>query len=307
MPDVVTPSAFSPKAAVAPVAKPVTPVTPTAPVAEAKPVDAPEVVKLREELAMAKRHGDLTAARQKQAFAKEKEGLGPKLTRLGELEKLQSQAKINKSAYLKSLYGDDWYDQIIQEKLNGGAPTGEVVASEVARVREEMKAEFDRRDSESKAAVEESRKAAETEARNGLSLSAQSFWEASGKDYPAIKADPAYFASVAAKHIEDEYNRTSTRDENGKLLRPGKVLTMKEVAEKWEESVVSHSAEVVAAQKYADRFKPKPPQSVAPAERRTLSNALTGSTPGQRPPPATVEEKRARAEAAYLAARKPQP
>ncbi len=317
-PDIVTPSAFSPAAAkaAAPVAK-VSPATaqsastaaPSAAPAPAKveaPVDSHEVQKLKSDLAWSKRQADLIASRQKAQFQKEREGLSSKLSRLSELEKREAQAKINKSGYLESLYGKDWYDQIIQEKLNGGAPTADVVKSEMDKLREEFeatrKADRDEMTKREAARHEQEMVAARRQAVGEVAR----FWSEKSDDYPLVEGQgtPAQIASVIAAEIEKRWRESIQRDDDGRIVVDGVAPSVQTIANEWETNLSK------PYEKYAEKLKKSaapvvpPSTSAAQQPRRTLSNDLTGTTPGQRLPPANNEEKRARAEAAYLAARK---
>lgn len=318
MPDTVTPSAFSPaaqpKAAVKPTSPTVTQtpapavVTPTAPPAKSAEAQAYET-KLQDE----RRRADIRLQRQKVALTAEtkkereaRDALGPKLSRLAELEKLDAQAKMNPEAFLKAKFGDDWYDHVVKTKLNGGVPTADVLASEIAKVEERVEAKWKAREEELAKTQAAARDQSIAAARRGLQSEAATFWKTAATEFPVLEGlgDAARVASLLAERIEVNYNSTIERDEEGQIVRDGQILTLKQAAEALENQILALSERAVAAPKYAERFKPKVTPNVEQPSR-TLSNALTGSTPGQRPPPANSEEKRARATAAYLAARKP--
>ncbi len=303
--DIVTPSAFSPAAAktvtpAAPVKAPVAPVVATPP---ATPVESPEVLKLRADLIHAKRLNDAIAKKQRDGFAKEKEGFGPKLTRLGELEKLHAQAKLNPEAFLKGVYGDDWYDRVVQTKVNGGAPTAGVLADEIAKMEEKFEAKLKARDEESAKQSEAQKAQGLVDARRQVANMAGQFWTAKGSEFPLIEAlgTSEQIAQALADRVESHYLSTVKRDESGRIVVDGEVLPVQTIAAQW------HSHLAKAHEKYAELQKKVAPPSIHDQpSRSTLSNELTGTTPGPRQPATSIEEKRARAEAAYLAARKPQ-
>ena len=306
MADIVTPSAFSPAAQ--PKAAESKPVEPVAPVKAAPPAEPPEVAKLKSDLAWAKRQADIIANKQKAQFAKEKEGFGAKLSRLAELEKQEANFKLNKSSYLKAKLGDDWYDQIVNEKINGGAPTADIVQAELAKMREE----FDAARKADKEAIEKERQEANSaalhDARRQVVAESSRFWTAKGSEYPLIDGlgTPQQIGGELAARIERAYMASIEKDENGRVVVDGTAPSVHKIAEDWEGELVKLAERAASHAKYAARFgKVAPPlKSEAQPQRRTLSNDLTTSTPGQRPPPANQDEKRARAEAAYLAARK---
>lgn len=245
----------------------------------------------------------------------EKKTWGEKLSRLDSLEKMHREAKINPEGFLKSVYGDSWYDTVVAAKLNGGVPTADVLASEIARAKEEIRSEFTAKDAEREKASAEAARQAEADARQQLHSEMREFLKASGKDYPAFRAigSEEHVATLLARRIESEYKRTERRDEtSGKLLMPGKILTTKEAADLLESDLLALAEETAAHEKYQpklrEKLQPKQPppggssQRPDPQQRRTLSNDLTGSTPG-RAPAMTDAERRERALAAINAAR----
>lgn len=250
-------------------------------------------------------------------FANEKKGIGAKLSEYEQLKKLQSQAKMNKAAFLKATFGDDWYDQIVAERVSGGAPTADTVALEVEKVREEFakKLEEQRADYE-KQQRETQRRQIETELRT-FNLQAVEFAKASAKDYPIFETlgNDEQVASAIVQRIRAEHDKTIKRDEEtGAVLVAGKVLSMKEAAELIESDLIAIAEKAAGAEKYRARLTEKfKPATVSPVggpqlrrtetvERRTLSNDLTATTAG-RQPATTDEERRQRAIAAYSAVR----
>lgn len=303
-PGAVTPKAVAPAAPAPPAAPP-----------SAPPAKSPEVVAFEKQLADERKVRDVMMAKQKAALEggmkKEREGLGQKMNRLGELEKMHAQAKLNPEAFLKGVYGDDWYDRVIAAKLNGGVPTAGVLADEIAKVEERVEAKWKARDEEAKQAADAQRQQSQANARRELQSEAAQFWKASATDFPVLEGlgDAGRVSALLAERIESHYHSTVERDEAGQLVRNGQILSMKQAAEALETQILGLAEKAVAAPKYADRFKPK--VAVAPAvrphaeqPRRTLSNDLTGSTPA-RSAPANESEKRARAIAAFESIRKP--
>jgi hypothetical protein len=302
--------------------KPVVTVKPTTPAA-APPAEHPELVQARAlkaeadaKLAAAEKRARTYAAEVRKG-ADEKKGLGAKLSKLAEMEKRESQAKLNKSAYLKSLYGEDWYDQIIQEKMNGGAPSADTIALEVDKVREEFSKKFEAQAAE---AQKQQAEAQQRQVQNELRIftdSAIEFAKIGLKDYPILEAygTEAQIGNAIVQRIRAEHDRTIKRDQDtGEILERGKILSLKEAADLIENELVGIAERAAANDKYRGRLTEKmKPASTIPGssqlrrtdspERRTLSNDLTATTPGRKPA-ASEDERMARAVAAYNANRR---
>lgn len=288
---------------------PVQPTTP-APAATAAPDPVAEAKKYRDEGQAAWEAAEKKArvnANESRKFASDKTGLGAKLTEYEQLkkyradqERLDSQAKLNKAAFLESKFGKDWYDQIVQERINGGAPTADTVALEVAKVEERFKGELDKRD---QAAAAERAQAEQRSIENELQqfrAEATGFAKANATEYPIFKrlGDEAAIGAQLDAWIRGEHSRT------------GKVLTFKEAADALESNMLAIAEEALGAEKYrsklTEKLKPAntsavgggPQQRSTEAERRTLSNNLTATTPGQKRPYRTDEQRRADAIAA---------
>lgn len=261
-------------------------------------------------------------AAEQRKFADEKKGIGAKLSEYEQLkkwkadqERVEQQAKLNKSAFLKAKFGEDWYEQIMAEKTNGGAPTADTVALEVARVREEMEQRFEAYKAEQEKASKEAQTRHVQAELKAFTDSARDFAKANVKDYPIFErlGGEQQVAQAIVSRIRAEHDRTSGRDEDGNHV-PGKVLTFKEAADALESDMIAIAES--AHDKYKTRLTEKfKPATVAPAvnggpqlrrtevPRRTLSNDLGASTPG-RQPPKSDDERRQRAIDAYNAARK---
>ena len=306
----ITPTAVKPTVAA---------VTPT-PVA---PAESPEMVQARKmiadadaKLAAAEKVRRVHAAETRK-FADEKKGIGAKLSEYDAMKKREGQAKLNKAAYLEQLYGKDWYDQIIQERLNGGAPTADTVALEVEKVREEFAKKFEEHKSEqTKAQQAQHQQQIQAELR-AFNNQATEFAKANAKDYPIFErlGGEGQVGLALVQRIRAEHDRTIQRDESGAVTSPGKVLTLKEAADAIEADLIAIAETAFGHEKYkpklTEKMKPAPIVSAVTGgpqlrrtevERRTLSNDLTATTPG-RQPARTDDERRERAIAAYATAR----
>lgn len=303
-----TPAAVKPTA-------PVAPTVPVGPTPEQIKADLAKLEAARQDIQRKERQHVLERRKFSTEREAEKKTWGEKLSRLEALEKAHAQAKINPEAFLREVYGDKWYDTVVAAKLNNGIPTADVLASEISKAEERIEKKFQEREAERAKADAEAIKQRGENARRQLNAEAADFWKANEKDYPIFKrlGDEAAVTKAISQRIESEYYRTEKRDEEtGELLVSGRVLTVKEAADAIESEMLAIAEEAIAHDKYKPKFQEKlAPQkqqqvvSGAPKlqrpenqQRRTLSNDLTGSTPG-RQPPASPEEKRQRAIARF--------
>lgn len=293
-----TPPPVTPKATTPPTTAPVEPKAPDYAAEKAKLDAAQRAIELKERAHVQK----------VRKHSEEQKSWGEKLSKLNQYEKTHAQAKLNPAAFLKEIYGDNWH-AIINETAVNGVPPANLIADEVARAEERMRGEFAKRDAEAKAAQDERMKAADQAARRRLHSDNLAFLKTSGKDYPVFAklGDEGRVATLLAQKIEAEYKRTESRDEDGVLLQPGRILTTKEAADLLESEILALAEEAAAHEKYQPKLReklqpPPPAPGGPPQQRRTLSNDLTGSTPPLSSPPASDAERRERALAARNAA-----
>ncbi len=260
-----------------------------------------------------------THAVEARKFAEDKKGIGAKLSEYETLKKqqaesarLDSQAKLNKAAFLKAKFGDDWYEQIVNEKLNGGAPTADTVGLEVERAKEELRKEFATENQKREEAAQQATAERTAAELRNFTSSAVEFAKVGVKDFPALEDEFGSAEEIGAalvRVIRSEHERTTQRDESGAIVRPGQVLSLKEAAEGVEKWLLSRSKKLLARDKYRAELtgEPKPantspvgggPQLRSTEERRTLSNGLSATSPGQKRTTRTDEERRAAAFAA---------
>jgi hypothetical protein len=189
----------------------------------------------------------------------------------------------------------------VSARLNNGAPTAGAVKTEIDKLRDEFEARLKAKDEDLEKKTAAQQQQSVEQARRQVQAEAAGFWESTGKEFPLLEGlgTPAQIAAELARRVEAAYHATTKRDESGRILVGGEILPLQKVAELWEGELVAVAEKAAASEKYAGRFKPK---DVGQPQGRTLSNDLTGTTPGQRQPPASDEERRARAVSAYLAA-----
>jgi hypothetical protein len=255
----------------------------------------------------------------------DRKATGERLSKLGELEKREQQAKLNPTAYLKSLYGDDWHQVVTDAKING-VPPAQLVEDALSKMREEFEAKLKARDDEGSKSLRAQQEQALEQARASIRLEAEDFYEALGKDYPILErlGDKAAVARAIAQRIESEFHASAKRNEGGAVIRQGKVMTSKEAAEAIEGEMLAVAEAALKAEKYKARFAPKPPdlsttkqaatvsstqqqsrqqQSNGQQPRKSLSNDITGSTKDETAHRLTPQERRQAALDAYNAER----
>lgn len=311
MADQVSPSQFAPKPNGAPTNGTPAPPTPAPdPISEAK--------KFRDEGAALRDAAEKRSrvhAIEARKFADEKKGIGAKLTehgqfqkRLAEIDKKIANAKLDPEPFLREYLGDDYYDRVISLKLNGGAPTAGTVTAAVEAVTEK----FEKRLADEREAMlrqqRESEDARVAEELKHYTSQAAEFAKLNAKEYPLVMRnfggnEQAVANSVMA-YIRSEFDKTQ------------KSPTFKEALEKFEEHYVGIAEAAAGVDKYKEKLTGKlKPANTSPvggvpqggsrsgSERRTVSNDLTATTPGQRRQPTNDDERRERAFAAYEAAR----
>lgn len=241
--------------------------------------------------------------------ATEKTGLGAKLSRLNELEQSHAEnekqkqlAKLNPKEYLRGIFGDDYFKIITDTEVNG-VPPAQLVAAEIQKVREEFKQVLEKQKEQARADATASEQRELEESRATVSRNCTSFYEKSAADYPVFKklGNVSQVGSMLGQRIEREF------------MQSGRMMTEKEAADGLENELLSLLEEAVTADKYKPRLqeKLKPAtvstssgsQGVPSSTRRTLSNNLTGSTPGKAPP-RTEAERLQRANEVFEAARR---
>lgn len=234
-------------------------------------------------------------------FSDEKKGIGAKLSEHSAFDAAFKAAnltaadlrnfKVNPEPVLKKVFGDGWYDRIVDMKLSGGAPTADAVAAEIARAKDEAVAEIrGEREREKTDREKQQREQAEA-ARVELTSDASAFLEKSWSEYPVFDGyQKPLVARAIAQYQEQEWHRI------------GKVLSTKEAADALEQAELARAERIAGIPKYqpklTEKLKPAntPPvvgsrSAGSPQERRTLSNDLTATTPQAKRAHRTDEER----------------
>lgn len=229
--------------------------------------------------------------------------------KLSEFEKTQKAALRNPAEFLKSIYGDGWYDRVVEAKVSGVAPA-ELMAQEMEKMEQRFEAKFAAKDAEAAKAREEATKAQEAQVMKSFMREVSDFTNANMKDYPVFErlGSAQVVAETIAARIRSEFERTTKKDEAGEVVQQGKVLTTREAADLIENELIELAKHALTAEKYKPKFAPAavdPKASKAGATlakaRKTLSNGLTASTETPKKPAVTDAERRKRAIEAFNA------
>jgi len=247
------------------------------------------------------------------ALKKAQAEVAEKTAKLVEAEKLSALAKRNPTGYLEKVYGDKYWDKLVEARVNGVAPA-DMMAEELEKLEAKFESRLQARDQEAKAAAERQQQQQVAHAKQQLLNEAANFVTQAGKDYPILSelGDSDAIARSIAQRVESEYFRTQVWQGN-QLVRDGRVLTNKEAAELIEGELVKIGIAAYGTDKYKAKFQLPLQSKTAPGNvalssekqqvekqqaRKTLSNNLTGSTQG-RNPPISAQERRERALARY--------
>lgn len=283
-----------------PTAPPPTPAEPPAPSEaptppEGNPAPAPTPPKPEEtkEEAQVSRGLNLLAKKEREnALARRKladewKKLEATRKELDEFRAAKESAKRNPEAYLRNVYGENWYDHLTQYRLNG-APPAEMVAAAV----DEKLAAFEKKQQEAEEARQnQARESQEQEYQRilgALHEEAKEFVAGNKDSYELIEL---YGSHALIPQTIDAIHR-----------RDGKVLSVKEAADLVEQYLEEQAKKAQAAKKFQPKAPP-PPQGAdkrnETPQRRTLSNDLTATTAGARPPPKNDAERLQRAKEAW--------
>ncbi len=294
--------------------------------AAAPPSATPDpTVQLREQLKKLEGERDLakreTVVGRRQWDA-EKKSFGEKLKLADEYARLKRDAGINPQAAARSLWGDKYLDLLNTVAANGGAPTAESVALEIERAEERAVQRLEARDAAAKKAQQEATQKAEIDDRNLMRGDAAVAYEALADEYPVFAelGDKSRVGQIVVSQMDSlTFNRyraalrSSDTETCATLMRSaldkleGQMLAIAERAAghdkyraKLSEKLTppktpGNTSPVVKSQPHASQQTQQPSQQ----GRRTLSNDLTGSTPGDAPKYRTDGERKAAALAKY--------
>lgn len=234
-------------------------------------------------------------------FADDKKGIGAKLSAYEKMSKALEASgltpedlmylKTNPDPALRKALGEDYYNKLVELRINGGALPAEVLPSLLERVKSDIRNEFEEKAAKEKTENERRANEAAQHARHQLTEEAGAFLEKSWSDYPIFEGNPKQgVARAIASYIENEFHRT------------GKVLTNKEAADAIEGAEIARAERLAGIEKYRAKLTEKLKPAIVPTtgaplnrrtevERRTLSNDLTATSQAQKRTQRTDEER----------------
>jgi hypothetical protein len=290
------PAAGEPTAPSAPEAKPADGKT-----ADAKPAARPESSAFA---SLAKKEGELFRQRadfkaQRERFEQERKTLEAKAQQAERWDKMLEAAKADPRAVLEAT--GLTYEQLTQAVLERGdvkAPAVEDAGAKALREVEAFKAEQAKAAEAAKKAEADRAEAERVATMEQFREDARSFVASNAEAFELTALRDA--GNLVAEVVETHYRNTSTF-KDGKLVRPGKMLALKEAAALVEAHFEEEAERMLKTRKIASRLAPKPAEPAPPAALavRSLTNELGASTPSGRPAPQTNDERRARALAAW--------
>lgn len=233
--------------------------------------------------AIAKKEKQISATARK--LSEERAQLQKDRAELEEFRKMRDGAKRNPDPFLKSVYGEKWYDALTEYKLADGRLTPELVA---ASVDEKFEAFRKEQEAERAKLAESSKAQAEQEYQEQLaqlSDSTKAHVEKNAAEYELINLYGSH--ALVPQLIEAEFERS------------GRVLSIQQACD----YVEAHLTEQVKKATAAKKFQATPgntaePKRNEPPQRRTLSNDLTASTASTQRQAVSDKERWERAKAA---------
>jgi hypothetical protein len=258
---------------------------------------------------------------QREREAKEK-SMGERLKKADAYDKLTSMADVDPESAAKHLWKDKWYDRLVEAKLNGGAPSGEVVAHKLADLEAKFEQRLTERETASKAAQDEAAQKANESVRSGIGRDAVMFHDAKLEEYPIFKqlGGNERVASLLMSRIEAnkpmlaKYRSALEYDD-----ADARVDILEWAAKGLESDALRLAESMVGVDKYKPRFADKlqpgkssgtvvkqsqQPSMSQPSPQqpgRALSNDMTAATPASRSGPRSDKEREAAAIEAYNA------
>lgn len=249
---------------------------PPPPVAEKKP-DAAEEAKAAAKLREARRaeQGALNKlkeakniqARLRQQFAEAQE-----------LKRRLAEAKANPEAHLRQLYGENWYEELTQYRLQGGTPPVAMAMQAVEQKIDGKLQEISRQVNETRSEIKAREDAEAERIERDFGNRAVEFVKSNAEKYEFTnlygQADqvPALIRLEWQKAVA-KYDEAVA---NGETPEEPQLMSYAEAADLVEKHFEDLVAKSAAAKKWQAR---QAAQAAAPATPRTLSNDLTASTP----------------------------
>lgn len=310
--------------------KPQTPTAPTTPPpASATPppdATAAELKQWQERAKKAESERDLAKREEvvnRRKWDSEKKTFGEKLKEADEYSQLKKHAGVNPAAVAKKLWGDQWYEKLTAINVNGGAPTADSIAFELEQREQKLRQEFADKEAEREKAAQAREQQALDARLRAFNAQAVEYAKDAVKEFEALEqlGTPESIGAALVAHVRHVHDSTIQRDpDTGAVVKPGRVVTLKEAAEAIENHLLGLAEKVAEKPKYQEKLRAKLTPAKTPAStspvvkssqassqgsqslsqpRRTLGNDLTGSTPPAPSKYRTEEQRTADALAAY--------
>lgn len=199
-------------------------------------------------------------------------------------------AKRHPEAHLKRIFGDEWYDTLTRYRLEG-VPTAELVAASVD----------DKLEAFQKRQEEERRKLIESERAESVLREQQAIAEFQSEisDFIATNVEKYELiglydqSALVYQVIEEHCAKTTKRDESGRVVKAGRILSVEQAADQVESYLEEQVRKAHKAKKFQAKATPQPKgdeERINDATQRTLSNQMTASTQTVAAPPRTEKE-----------------
>lgn len=230
------------------------------PARPAAPAEDPRFAALAaKESAIVKAQREIAA--QRDSFAKERQEYEA-------WKQQRTQATRNPEVLAKEVWGDNWYDKLTEFRLNGQQVTPDIIAQTVS----EQLSAFEKRQADARAAQEatqrEQAQAQAQQAYDNFKQETHAFVAGRGEEYELINLHGAH--NLVTRAIEQHFEATQ------------KIMTAKEAADLVEAHLAEQVQKSLATKRFTAKAQPQPngeSQREGSAQPRTLTNALTGSTP----------------------------
>lgn len=229
------------------------------------------------------------ARRDREARAKRDAELSKREAEIAAKEALWAERNRNPVKFLQGVYGDDWYDKTTRFKVDG-VPTGDLIASEMDARLSEIDKRLKERDEYWEGKLSERDSQADAQEKQAYEAHALEYVKGSADKYPLIHAFGV--TENITNFIESHFGSTAKRDESGRIVEPGELLTPEKAADMMEKLLADRVEAAQKAKAPQTPAAPKPPDKTF-AVRRSLSTDVTASqgSTNAKPKPKTDDER----------------
>jgi hypothetical protein len=289
-------------------ATPTGPQTPPEPLENKAAAPDPRLAELEKQTKLHARRAHELSTRQKEIETKTA-NLAKEQAEYEQWKKAREDRRRNPSKYLTQDFGDDWYEKLTKYKLEG-APTGDLIASELDDREEKLRKLVEEKTAEPRKELEQLRAQLAQRQQQEFEASVVAKVKAQADKFPLVDAF-AEHGSVL-QEIRNHFKATTKQGPDGNWL-PGEVLTPEDAAAKVEARIADIASKF---EKYFEAKKAKAGPAATPnqsntvvssqrnetPQRRALSTTVTASSTSTRPTPRSDREREKAAIAAMEAA-----